>query len=408
ADHENIQENVYRLINFNRENNWLDVYKEQFIKYTDGVEYNHEVYQKVFSDFWHYIDCESRIESRGLNPVHWYLNKFNMLYRFIYAVLVKENIELCLFSNLNHLGADLLIYNIAKAMGIKTLFFTQGSMPGFYDRVFYMTDNSDYGDFTYMQRKFEESNYQIKQTTSDDIFYMKPKKKTFRDFKRSLPFYKPEKYGKLREYKQRLSALFEDVDYSRKYVYFAMHLQPELTTSCLGGIYCDQLLALERLSELIPDDWVIYAKENPGQNERMRDESFFQQLSFIPKVKVAPLTENSLKLILGSQFVSTITGTVGYEALCAGKKALVFGSTWYQNFEGAVKWRDDLTLDEIMSGSIDIKKLEKDQNELLSRMPYGVIDLDYVAGVKNYDENKSINSMTQVVIDCINEMKECK
>ena len=24
ADHENIQENVYRLINFNRENNWLE------------------------------------------------------------------------------------------------------------------------------------------------------------------------------------------------------------------------------------------------------------------------------------------------------------------------------------------------------------------------------------------------
>lgn len=37
-----------------------------------------------------------------------------------------------------------------------------------------------------------------------------------------------------------------DVDFNKKYVYFPLHLQPEMTTDAIGGIYRDQILAIER------------------------------------------------------------------------------------------------------------------------------------------------------------------
>ena len=51
-------------------------------------------------------------------------------------------------------------------------------------------------------------------------------------------------------------------------------MQPEMTTSAIGGEFRDQLLALEKLSNILPSGVKIYVKENPKQGSYAVDHYF--------------------------------------------------------------------------------------------------------------------------------------
>ena len=402
-DKENVTaENKYHIYSFTTRNTWLDKYSSIVRKYISDVKFNQQIYDEVYKCLPHFVECDSRVENvrKRFFPVYYYINKFNLIYNFIYAILIKDKIDLCVFSNIPHEGVDVIIYNIAKAMGIKTIILTQSSIPYHYDKIFYMNSIEDYGDFKVMQTHVDSMEYKIKSNATP--FYMndeKKKKMTFKEWRRKIFSHKKNK--KLQEYKDALKELISPVDYSKKYIYFPLHLQPELTTASLGGIYCDQILALERLSAIIPKDWVIYVKENPKQNEIRRDPLFFNRLKFLRNVQMVPLDENSFGLIKKAQFVATITGTAGWEALVENIPVLIFGNTWYQNFEGVFRYTPDFDINMIVNYKINSQKLEKDLNSLLSRMPYGVIDPCYQGAVKNFDEEKSVKSIKDTLKDLI-------
>ncbi len=185
-------------------------------------------------------------------------------------------------------------------------------------------------------------------------------------------------------------ATVESVDFNKKYVYFPLQLQPEMTTSMLGGIYSDQLLALEKLSSLIPDDWLIYAKENPKQTPRQRGAFFFKRLQSIKKVQYLSTSINTHQLIENSQFVAVATGTAGWEAISGGKKVVTFGRPWYAPLPGVFQYKENLDITEVLNFKIDHSKLEAELNALLDVAYKGVIDPSYNQIVENYSDEKNI------------------
>lgn len=193
--------------------------------------------------------------------------------------------------------------------------------------------------------------------------------------------------------KRYLGALSNQIDLDKNYVYFPLHLQPELTTALLGGKYVDQLLAIERLSNLIPDDWYIYVKENPKQTELMRGKWFFNRLLSIDKVKVISAEFDTYDLLKNSTFVSTITGTAGWEAISGGKNALIFGNPWYKQLPGVFSYNEKFKFEDILNYKIEHDDLEREFNLLLRKTGDGVIDQDYSIVVENFDVMKNATSV---------------
>ena len=130
----------------------------------------------------------------------------------------------------------------------------------------------------------------------------------------------------------------------KKYVYFPLHYQPEATTYPFGRYYIDQYIAIELLSQCLPDDYFIIIKEHPDtfnmseqgwvRGDFSRDHYTYEKLSSIKNVIFAPMTIDPFLLIDHSLFVATITGTTALQAIIRKKCAVVFGDAWFRDFDG--------------------------------------------------------------------------
>ena len=354
---------------------------------------------------WRYHTIESANDAK-----HYY----HIVLDLQAKLLVEERINLVLFFEYPHLFYDTLIYQLAKAKGIRTLIVSRSRFP---NRFFSLSAIKDTGNFLSDCDEFSSESYPINPSENPEWEYMKTVKqfrgepgklcwrgtlrlfwslvaierkkllnpkvllKTFSRMRKIAavfpkwrdPFHNHFHTSHLDYYERILPYENEEVDFTRKFVYFPLQLQPEMTTSTLGGCYSDQLLAIEHLSRILPDDSWIYVKENPKQTGAMRGPQFFNRLDRISNLVFLPSYANTYELIEKSEFVATITGTVGWEAICKGKIALVFGKAWYCNLPGAVHFREDLTYEMLLDCKVKHTDLEQNTGQLVSRSHLGSI-----------------------------------
>ena len=366
-------------------------------------------------NFTKFSEMYSRVTySRGLTPQEL-LHIFNLYIRYFYADLKKLQPNYVLFSTFPHFGTDYALYLCAKALNIKIIITFQTL---FSNRFFAIESLEDF-EKVHQKKQYSQNNHTIKKSFKKELFYMnkiKNNKKicSFSLLGESLKLLtkqsKPltftgmiQKFQECKSYnKLSINTIIEKIDFKQKYVYFPLQLQPEMTTSMLGGIYSDQLLALEQLSSILPNNWKIYAKENPKQTPRQRGKFFFKRLKAIPKVIYLSPAINTHYLIEHSQFVSVVTGTAGWEAISGGKNVLVFGKAWYSSLPGVFQYNENIDIKKIVSSKIDHHELEDKFNNLLNTAHEGVIDPSYNQLVPDYSEEKNekllINFLNEVII----------
>jgi hypothetical protein len=377
--------------------------------------------------------------SHPLRSMQDYVDYYYILADVVGQALIDRGVTHCLFFNVPHMVYDTILYQAATALGLPITIVTQSLFP---DRFFSLTACSDYGAFA---PDPAAPPLPIEKGEKLDLFYMNGIKQereaggrisakamlnlaVFLARKRPLaalnPFYLRRLvahvgrvYGAFPKWRDPFArffhvdelayfdhlAGFEDqtVDLSGDYIYMPLQLQPEMTTSALGGRFHDQALAIERLAAILPEGVRILVKENPKQGGYMRGPLFFHRLARIPAVTLLPSWADTHALTARARCVATITGTVGWEAIRLGKPALVFGRAWYRRLPGVIEWRDDLTYADIAGASVDHAALEASAGALLARSHHGVVDRHYAKIVPDYQPDANIERVAATIVDLI-------
>lgn len=144
-----------------------------------------------------------------------------------------------------------------------------------------------------------------------------------------------------------------DVSLDSPFIVFFLHYQPEETTSPNGDIFANQYICIETLLKNTPEDVLIYVKEHPNQfmshmqGHTKRIKEFYDDLIKNPRVRLVPFEKDSFSLMTNALAVSTVTGTVGWEAVVRKKPVIIFGLIWYERMKGVLRVTDDDTASQI-------------------------------------------------------------
>lgn len=135
-----------------------------------------------------------------------------------------------------------------------------------------------------------------------------------------------------------------DPDKVKPYIYFPLHMQPEMTSSALGGrIYNDQALLLNQLAALCSMHGInVVVKENPKQSFSHRSTLMFQNIEESKSIIFAPTSHSTDSLVRNSICVATVSGTVGIEAIARQKHVFVAGTAWYEDHPQVISDLADL------------------------------------------------------------------
>ena len=376
--------------------------------------------QKCFKEF---IRCTQRWPWSAELIHNWndYDHLFQLACDHAYGWIKKHEIDCMVFSNIPHQGIAIAHYFIAKELGLKTLVFLQSSLPS---KSFLVEDWEDIGTFEtsipgpqfdmdispptkapFYMSNVKSDNKRIIRNLAHRLrapiiiglnlleFNKEKRRKTFqRNINRWKTSIENARYHK------QAKKFFSDTPKNESYVYFPLHLQPEMTTDVLGGQYADQLLALEKLRKIVPDEVALYIKENPKQTGILRSDLFFRRLQTLPNTKFISRKTSSFDLIKNAMAVSTITGTAGWEALRMGKPVIVFGLTFWGKLPGSFHISKTVKWSSIEKYKFNSDQLQKATNSLSKYFNDCVSDQDYASQVTNYDKKQNAQKLSNILI----------
>jgi hypothetical protein len=278
------------------------------------------------------------------------------------SYLSENSIEAVVFANIPHEGFDFIIYNLCISRNIPTLIlFHTFSIDTF---AFTVTESIEsVGNFEVACRlkatsKFAEPS-DFKDRLKHDFMGTKVKKTTnINDEENNVSnselvdsiqasIQLKNSSGYLERIIRRFLRIRTRIEYARvskvqtlpnKFVFFPLHVEPELAISPSGGHFEEQYEAIRFLVSRLPEGWKVVVKEHPHQaGFGPRPIGFYEKIAMISNVNFVETAMNSLEIIGSSQSVATITGSAGVEAVRLGKPSWVLGYPWYLSSPGVTR-----------------------------------------------------------------------
>ncbi len=123
--------------------------------------------------------------------------------------------------------------------------------------------------------------------------------------------------------------LYDTFNNKEKFVFFPLHVEPEIALLLQAPFVTDQLHLIKQIARALPIEYKLYVKDHPQMAE-FRPRNYYQELKKIPNVKLIRPTLKSFDILPHAQLITTITGTVGWEAVMLKKPVISFGH-WFYN-----------------------------------------------------------------------------
>ena len=383
------------------------------VKYRQNNTYGlgETIYEDIYkNDYVKFIDMHQRRFLKNQNTIYDTQRDFNNQFGAIYSLLTEKRPDIILFGNVPHGGHDFLLYRIAKKLGLKTLILFQIPV---LPRFMLLESFENFDDLVR-----NDNNEDLKLPEIKPPVYMNKKNKKRISLKRKVKKiikkiiniikntdnYHYEQIDDTKKNKFQLELKKHDnkIPENSPFIYFPLHLQPEMTTSSLGNEYLDQVLAIERLARKIEPKIKIVVKENPKQTHYQRPRNFYERLKSIKNVVIVSRKINTYELINQSIAVATITGTVGWEAINLNKPVIIFGNTWYEDFDGVFKY-NNLYIDDLINYSLNKENLITCFKELLNKSFPGITQSAYFPLIKNIDIEKNNKNISSILLKEINK-----
>ena len=340
--------NQKEIMNAKNSDTLFNKYAEQDPKLFDYVE-------SFVSEYNTYHIFDRKYTGKVLNQM--VLKATDLLVQ-CYALLKEEEIDLVITHDSPHSLVDFTFCRCAEYMGIRVLNIRKSIYP-WRVKVF---DGLGVKS-SHLQFDFDNANEHLQQLAKDyektlrasDYMDMMPSgdKKMYSAAKGKLFHWPNEireviaerhKKNMLQNFRSRfykvkalksMQRIWKRPEKGEKYVSFFLHRQPERSTCPEGGIFNTQIMVAKYLRAMLPDDVAIYVKEHPATfrrkiNHRYRYMDFYNDVMSIPNAYMADMTAPETEFIDNSLFCSTITGTIGFEAVARGKNLLYFGDSSYK------------------------------------------------------------------------------
>ncbi len=126
----------------------------------------------------------------------------------------------------------------------------------------------------------------------------------------------------------RMRPLYEWPVEGEPYVVYPLQVYPESAVSVWAPFFTNQITLIEGIARSLPIHYRLYVKEHIGA-WYSRPLGFYRELRRIPNVRLISPFAKAHPLIRGASAVTTISSTMGFEALLYGKPVVTFGRVFY-------------------------------------------------------------------------------
>lgn len=158
--------------------------------------------------------------------------------------------------------------------------------------------------------------------------------------------------------------LYDKIDPENEdYVFFPLHLEPEITLLLYAARYTDQVHVIKQIARSLPMHYKIYVKDHPRM-VGFRKRSYYKELKKIPNLKLVDPKVKSPGLMKHSKLVTVITGSAGWEALMLKKPVVSLGGVFFNKLSMTKRCDSYEKLSDVIKDQLE--NFEYNEEELIN------------------------------------------